>query len=175
MSEKTIEEKVVYEGKIVTLKKLTVKLESGKQALREIISHSGAVGVLAINSKDEICLVKQFRKALETDLWEIPAGKLEPDEDPFECAKRELKEETGITAAEWVFLGKIHTSPGFVDEGIYLYRAKNLVLGEAELEEDENIISEVFSLTDVKKMIKDGVITDAKTMAALLYHQLQEE
>jgi ADP-ribose pyrophosphatase len=117
--EKTEKESIIYQGKIIKVKELDIKLPNGLMGKREIVEHPGAVAILTTTKDGKIVLIKQFRKACEEILWEIPAGKLEKGEAPLDCAKRELKEETGYTARNWALLGKFYTSPGFCNELIY--------------------------------------------------------
>lgn len=172
-TETTISSTKIYDGKIIKVNLDTVQLPNGNEALREIVLHQGAVGVLAITSDNKIILVKQYRKALETAIFEIPAGKLEKDENPADCAIRELQEETGFIASNITQIAKFYTSPGFANEIIYLYEAKDLIQGEASPDEDEFVEIYQFSLEEALDMVKDGRIIDAKTLIAIYYWQNQ--
>lgn len=165
--EKTIESKYVYKGKILNLRVDKVELENGKASTREIVEHKGAVAIIAIDG-DCLLMVKQFRKAIEKDLLEIPAGKIE-NEDPLNCAIRELKEETGYTAAKWNFICEFYSTPGFSNEKIYLYCATDLAKGEAVPDEDEFIKIERLKMKDAIRMLKNGEFHDAKTIIGLYY------
>lgn len=167
--EKTEHVETIYNGKIINVKKLDVKLCNGKLAKREIVEHPGAVSVLALTNDHKVILVKQFRKATEETLWEVPAGKLEKGEEPLECAKRELQEETGYTAEHWEKIGQFYSSPGFCNEMIHIYFAKNLSSGELNLDEDEFLDDFVLTIEEVKNLMNDGSIRDAKTQIALQY------
>lgn len=167
--EKTIEKEVVYKGKIVELSVHTVELPNGRKSKREIINHPGAVAILAFNQENKILMVKQFRKPIERVLLEIPAGKLEPNEDIKECALRELEEETGFIAGKLEYLGKIHTSAGVCDECIHIFKASNLKEGNFGGDEDEFISIEAHTIDEINTMIINGEITDAKTICSLAY------
>ncbi|CAM3011848.1 NUDIX hydrolase [Hathewaya histolytica] len=167
--EKTLEKEEIFKGKIVDLSIHTVELPNGKKSKREIINHPGAVAIVAFTKENKILMVRQFRKPLEKVLLEIPAGKLEHNEDIKDCALRELEEETGFIAGELEYLGKIHTSAGFCNECIHIFKATKLGKGTLGGDEDEFISTEEYSLDDVKNMVKSGEITDAKTISSLMY------
>lgn len=174
--EKTEKESIIYQGKIIKVKELDIKLPNGLMDKREIVEHPGAVAILTTTKDGKIVLIKQFRKACEEILWEIPAGKLEKGEAPLDCAKRELKEETGYTARNWALLGKFYTSPGFCNELIYIYLASNLIAGEAILDEDENLEQYLLDSSQIDNLIENGHIKDMKTITALLFFkQLQSK
>jgi len=122
--EVTINSKYIYKGTILNLRVDEVQLENGRTSSREIIEHKGAVAIVAVDGEDLI-MVRQYRKAIEGELLEIPAGKLE-DEDPLECAKRELKEETGYSADRWQYVCDFYSTPGFSNERMFLYYATDL-------------------------------------------------
>lgn len=164
----TLNSKLVYEGKIIDVYKDDVEIATGAKSLREVVRHSGGVVVVALKDDETILMVKQFRYPIKETVLELPAGKLEKDEDPFEAAKRELEEETGYCANEWKSLGYIHTSPGFSDEKLYLYLAKDLEFTHCHPDDGEIIESHEYSLESVLKMIKDGEINDAKTLCGIM-------
>ncbi|GIM48299.1 ADP-ribose pyrophosphatase [Collibacillus ludicampi] len=145
----------------------TVRLPNNKKTSREIVRHPGAVAVLAVTSENKIILVKQYRKPCDEVLIEIPAGKLEKGEEPLECAKRELIEETGYTAGTWEFVHSFYTSPGFADEKIYLYMARDLTKGTRQLDPDEFLDLIEADREEVMQMIEKDMIHDAKTLIAL--------
>lgn len=122
--EKTLDSQMMYDGRIIKVYKDNVELADGKKSFREVVRHSGGVVILAFKDEDTILLVKQYRYPIGEIVLELPAGKLEKGEDPFEAAKRELEEETGYCANKWTDLGYINTSPGFSDEKLYLYLAQ---------------------------------------------------
>ncbi len=166
--EKTLKTERIYEGKVVNLRVDTVELPDKKYSKREIVEHSGAVGVIGINDDGRVVLVKQYRKAVDEFLLEIPAGKIEPKEDPKECAIREFKEETGYSASNFHPLVQCFTSPGFSDEKIYLYMAEDLVKGTALPDEDEYIETVEIPFENALEMITKGEIQDSKTIIAIL-------
>lgn len=167
--EKTIEEKNIYDGKILNLKLQKVELPNGKVTKREIVKHPGAVAIIAYVDEETILLVEQFRKAVDKVLLEIPAGKIESGEEIELCGRRELEEETGYRAEKFEYLGKIYTSPGFCDEIIYIYKAEKLVKGIVGGDEDEFINLHKVKVNKLKEMIKNGEVCDAKTISAFMY------
>lgn len=173
LEEKTISTKQIFHGKIIDVNLTEVELPNGKTAQREIVNHPGAVGILAITDENKIILIKQFRKAIEKTIIEIPAGKLEKNEDPKVCAYRELKEETGYIAKDMIPLGKIYTSPGFANEVIYLYKAEGLIADIAEPDEDEFLELLELSFTEIKELIDYGEFFDAKTLIAINNWQIE--
>lgn len=173
--EKTIESKEVYKGKIFTLKKDVVELPGGKTTQRDVVSHHGGVGVIAMTSDGKIPMVRQYRKGIEMVSLEIPAGKLEKDEDPLECGIRELREETGFSAKDFSFITKIAPTPAYCSEIIYIYEAKELVEKEQKLDEDEFLNVEYYTLDQLYNMILSGEIIDAKTIVAVMYLYKKEK
>jgi len=169
--EKTLDSKIVFDGKIMTVHKDTVELPTGKTSFREVVEHSGGVVILASHKKDgveNILMVKQFRYPLKQVILELPAGKLEKGEKPFEAAKRELIEETGYKAQKWQDLGFIYTSAGYSSEKLYLYKASDLeYVGECPDEGEFLKICE-YKKDEILSMIKSGEITDAKTICAMM-------
>ncbi len=172
--DRAIEERIesgkrVFEGKLVKVDCMDVTLPDGKSAKREAVRHPGAAAVVAVDDKNNVLLVRQYRAAIAKPLLEIPAGKLDfPGEDRLETAKRELKEETGMTASSWVHLTDTVTSPGFCDEMIGIYLATGLSAGEVSPDEDEflNVIKVPFDM--LMAMARRGSITDSKTLVGLL-------
>lgn len=171
--EKTISKESIYKGKIIEVEKHKVSLPNDETAYREVVKHNGAVAICALTPNQEVILVKQYRKALEQELLEIPAGKLEPGEDRKSAAMRELEEETGYKAKKLTLIGEVYGTPGFSNEKISVYFADALVEGEVNLDEDEFVEKVLYSLDDVKKAVEDRTIEDAKTFIAfqhLLLH-----
>ncbi|RKD34553.1 NUDIX hydrolase [Thermohalobacter berrensis] len=166
--EKTMKTEKIYDGKILKLRIDTVELPDKKYSKREIVEHPGAVGIVPITENNEVVLVKQYRKAVEKVLYEIPAGKLEIGEEPLNCAVRELKEETGIIADKMEFISEFYTTPGFCDEKIYLFIAQGLEEGKANPDNDEYIDVVKLKINEVLSMINDGVILDSKTIIGIL-------
>lgn len=167
--EKLIEQKEVFNGKVLKMITERVELPNGKEGYREIVKHPGAVAVLAINDKGNVVLVEQYRRAVDKILFEIPAGKLEKSENIDIAAKRELEEETGYKARKFTYLGKIYTAPGFTDEVIHIYKAEELYKGEVNRDEDEFINVIEMSIEDIKKAIKEGNILDSKTISSIMF------
>ena len=171
MNEKTIKEEMIYKGKILNLKKINVVLDNGIESTREIVEHKGAVTIIVFEN-DKFLFVKQYRKAHEEILLEFPAGKLEEGEDPLECAKRELEEETGYKSDNLELIQVIYPSPGFCTEKIYLYKALELSKGEKNFDPDEDLITEWIAKEEVLKMISLGKIKDAKTLIGVVLYTL---
>lgn len=171
IQEKTLKCERIYEGKIINLRVDTVELPDRKYSKREIVEHGGAVGILPVTEDGKLILIRQFRKAVESMILEIPAGKLEEKEEPIQCAHRELTEETGLVAAQLTPMVDIYTSPGFCNERIHLYLATGLTQGEAHPDEDEYIQVVPLSLEEAMAHIARGEIKDSKTIIALLHYQ----
>lgn len=173
-----IEEKLftkrVYEGKIINLRVDTITLPGGKTTTREVVEHAGAVAIVPINEKNEIILVQQYRYATGKVLLEIPAGKLEPGESAPNCAGRELLEETGYAAADLQELISFFSTPGFSDEKLHIFLARELTYYKQQLDEDENIDVVIMPLVQAVDLIWAGEICDAKTIAGILavYYRL---
>lgn len=164
--ERTLETKEIFRGRIISVQVDTVQLPNGETATREIVRHPGAVAVLALLD-GKLLVVEQFRKPLERAQVEIPAGKLEPGEDPMEAAIRELEEETGYKARSIRHLRTFSTSPGFAEEVIHLYVADDLEPGEVHLDDEEFLTCEAITLEEAERYMADGRIYDAKTVLAV--------
>jgi ADP-ribose pyrophosphatase len=171
--EMTLSSKPIYQGKIISLQVDEVELPNGKTAQREIVKHPGAVAVMALLD-DQMIVVEQYRKPLEKSQIEIPAGKLDPGEEPLEAAKRELKEETGYTCEDENIrlVCSFYTSPGFANEIIHLYVAEQLLPGEVNPDDDEFLECSAITLEEAKRLIQDGSISDAKTITAVYAWQV---
>lgn len=173
LTEKTTASETLYKGSVIELTVDKVLLPNGKEAKREVVKHRGGVGVIAEDDNGNILFVKQFRYPYKEVVLEIPAGKRDSvDEDPLECGKRELREETGAVAKEMIPLGKLYPSPGYCGEIIWLFAAKGLEFSENDLDEDEFLNLERISLEKAVKMVLDGEISDAKTQIAILKYQM---
>lgn len=172
--EKYISGETMFDGKILRVTVDTVELENGKHAKREVVHHHGGSGVVALTDRDEVYLVRQFRYAFGQELLEIPAGKLEPGEEPLPAAQRELMEECGLTADKYIDLNPIYPSVGYDNEVIYMYLATGLHETQANPDEDEFLDLIKMPLEDALEMIKNGQIKDAKTVAALLKVKLMK-
>lgn len=157
-----------YEGLIINVRNDIVELPDGKMAGRDIVEHPGGVGVAAITDNNELLMVRQFRAAPKKVLLEIPAGKLERNEDPKVCGMRELSEETGHTANEFFKVAEVYSSPGFADELIHIYVAKGLKPVESSPDEDEFLEIEKIPISELKKMVDRCEIYDAKSVIAIL-------
>ena len=160
------EKNYLYKGKILKLRNDTVCLPDGLETKREIVEHKGGSAIL-VEEKGKILFVKQYRYAYEKELLEIPAGKLDEGEDPIVTARRELEEECGIIG-DMEFVREVYPSPGYTNEIIRIYKAKNLSKGKMNLDEEEFLSSVWIDKNQVKEMIKKGEIRDAKTLIALM-------
>ncbi|WP_042458076.1 NUDIX hydrolase [Neobacillus dielmonensis] len=176
LEEKTINSEEIFTGKVISLHVQEVELPNGNYSKREIIKHPGAVAILAVTDDNKILMVEQFRKALERTIVEIPAGKLEQGEDPAECARRELEEETGYECKSLERITSFYTSPGFADEIVHVFLARGLSKKEnaAGLDEDEFVNLEEISLEEALRYVEQQKIYDAKTIYAVQYLQLQK-
>ena len=159
----------IFDGHILHVYKDTVELPNGKEASRELIRHIGAVAVVPLTDEGNVIVERQFRYPLDQVITEIPAGKLDSfDEDRLEAIKRELREETGYVADEWMELGDYHPAAAYTDERITLYLATGLHKGERELDDDEFLDVIEIPLVDLVRDIALGKITDGKTQVAIL-------
>lgn len=169
LKEEKVTSKLLYDGRIIKLYNDEIRLPDGNPAFREYVRHPGGICVVPVTDKNEVMLVRQFRYPYGEETAEIPAGKRDSfDEDPLEGGKRELKEELGITAETFVFLGEFYPTPGYTDEVIYMYAAKGLTQGEADPDEDEFVTPEKYHIDTLIGMIMEGEIKDGKTQAAVL-------
>ena len=169
LTEVQTESQEIFDGVILHLFKDTVRLPNGNPATREVIRHVGAVGVIPITEDGKVIIERQFRYPLDRVVTEIPAGKLDSfTEDRLSAAKRELEEETGYTAKEWISLGDYYPTPAYCDERITLYLARGLALGQRHLDEDEFLNFELVPLSDLVEDVMNGRITDGKTQVAVL-------
>ena len=166
--EKTIKSEIKFEGRIVRIETDTIELANGNTAYREVVRKNGGVCVVPLTEDNEVILVNQFRYPYGEVVKEVPAGKMESNEDPLECGLRELSEETGYTAGNVVSLGVFYPSPGIMDEVLYMYLATDLKKGEVHLDEDEFLTSEKLPLDKAVEMILNGEMPDGKTQTALL-------
>lgn len=166
--EKTLSQDYLYRGKIINLRRDTVALANGREALREVVEHPGGVCVAALTGKGEVLMVEQFRYPYRKALLELPAGKLEKGEEPEICGRRELSEETGARAEKFISLGQLYPSPGYCAEIIHIYAALGLSFGKQALDEDEFLDVKRIKLEDAVNMVLENSIKDAKTQAALL-------
>ena len=166
--EPTVSSERVYEGRILSLRLDTVELPGGKKTRREIVEHVECVAIVVLDSEENVLMVRQFRKPVERALLEIPAGGVEEGEEPLDCVRRELQEETGYLARRIERLGGFYSAPGYCTEFLHLYLATDLMPGNLDAEEDENIEVVVVPLSRVSQLIACGEICDAKSIAGLL-------
>ena len=166
--EKTLTSETKFEGRIIKVLRDTVELENGKTSAREVVCHNGGVCVAALTEQNEVLLVRQFRYPYKEVLLELPAGKLEKGEDPFEAGKREFKEECGATADSYFSLGEVYPSPGYCGEIIHLYGAAGLHFGQQHLDEGEYLDVVRMPLDEAVRRVMTGEIKDAKTAIAIL-------
>lgn len=166
--ERTLRSERIFQGKLVGLRVDTVELPSGVQTRREIVEHGACTAIVAIDANGEVVLVRQFRKAVEEALLEIPAGNVESGEEPLDCACRELEEETGFGAEKWQKLGFFYTSPGFCTEGMHVFLATGLRQASREPDADEIIDVVRVPFDEIVGLIASGEVRDAKSVAGLL-------
>lgn len=159
--------KLIHKGNLIELHKERVELSNGGHTHFDIVKHPGGAVIAAINEHNEICLVKQWRHAVGEFIWECPAGCLEANETPLYSAKRELEEEAGIIAEQWQELGKVVSSPGFSNEVLYFFEARELRSGTMKLDDAEELEAHWLPLETAMTMARNGEIIDAKTLAIL--------
>ncbi len=167
-TEPTISSQEIFSGRVFNIRVDKIQLPNGGSTTREIVEHNGGVGIIALDDNGYVAMVRQYRKGAEDFLLEIPAGKLAKGEDPLDCAKRELKEETGLTAETYTYLGSYFVSPAYDTEKIHIYLAQGLTQGEASLDPGEYLNAEHIHISDLVKMCLGGEITDGKTAIAIL-------
>ncbi len=172
LEEVTLQNNRVYDGKILKLDVDTIQQPDGRVSKREIVRHKGGAAVFFVKD-GRLALVKQFRYAYRQAIYEIPAGKLEPNEPPEVTAKRELEEETGYVAPSLTLMGKLYPTPGYTDEIIYIYLAKEATFTQMHLDEGENLTVTFMPMDEVLTRIRSGEICDAKTVYAV-YRYLYE-
>ena len=168
LTEKTLEQNYIYRGKILDFHVDKAELENGRAVTRECVDHRGGVSVAALTENNELYFVRQYRYPYHEVVLELPAGKLEQGEDPFEAGKRELREETGVTGKNYVDLGKLYPSPGYTNEIIYLYACRADTRGADDLDEGEFLEAEKIPLKKAVEMVMSGEIMDSKTQVLVL-------
>lgn len=166
--EKTLEQKMLYQGKIISVHLDKAELEDGRTVMRECVDHCGGVCVAVLTDENEMLFVRQYRYPYHEVVLEAPAGKLEPSEDPFEAAKREQREETGTTGKNYLSLGVMYPSPGYANEVLHLYACRVASRGELCLDEGEFLEVEKIPLSRAVEMAEHGEIPDAKTQLLIL-------
>lgn len=176
LKEKLFESQRIFKGRLLGLRRDTVVLPDGRHGVREVVEHPGAVAVVALTDGGEVLMVEQYRYAAGELLLEIPAGCLEPGEEPLACAQRELREETGAAAEKWMPMGKIYSSAGWSNEVIHLFAARGLTFTEGRLDEDEFLNVRTLAWEAALEQCENGENPDAKTVAALLrFARLREK
>jgi ADP-ribose pyrophosphatase len=171
-AEVTIDSHIDFRGRLLTVRTDRVRLADGSETSREIVEHRGAVAIVAVDSEGQILLVRQYRKAAERALLEIPAGTLEPGEEPQDCAGRELIEETGYQAARIERICGFYTAPGYCTEFLDVFVARELTPAFAEADADERIEVTRLPLDECLRLVRSGGICDAKSIVGLLAVEL---
>jgi ADP-ribose pyrophosphatase len=169
---KVLKTKVVYQAPVFYVTSEQVKEPSGVKVRRDLIRHPGSVVIMALDetkAEARVLLIKQYRYAAGDEIWEFPAGRIDPGDTPLSGAKRELAEETGYKAREWKRALFFYSSPGFLDETMSVFLARDLVKGKAKPEEDEFITASLVPISKAVRMVMDGEIQDAKTIAGILW------
>ncbi len=164
----TINREIIYSGRVFDIERDEVRHHSGYESIREVVRHNGGAVIVAMFENNDIILIRQYRYPVNERIYELPAGKLAPGEDPLDCARRELEEETGLSAVKWEKLTSLLTTPGFCSEVLHIYLATELHNGLQRLEEGEETI-QVFRipLADALYMCSEGIIHDGKTIAGV--------
>ena len=168
MAEKTLSSQLIYEGRAVRLRVDTVETAGGRKTTREIVEHDDCVAIIAVDAKDNLLLVRQFRKPVEKELLEIPAGGIDPGEDAEAAVRREMREETGYLPGKVESLGGFYSTPGYCSEYLYLYLASDLTPSQLVAEDTENIEVVRVPINQVVDLVTSGRICDAKSIAGLL-------
>lgn len=165
-----LKSEMVYEGPVFGVRRDEVVEPTGVRATREVITHPGSVVVLPVLKDGRILLIRQYRYATRQYLWELVAGRMDEGETVKEAAARELREETGYRAKRFRVFLDVYPTPGFLEERMFLLLAEGLTEGEAEPEEDEKIFSHAYKLSELKQMMRQGNLRDAKSVAGILYY-----
>ena len=168
--EKTLSSQLIYDGQIVKLRVDTVRMPGSRETRREIVEHSDCVAIVAIDNDKNVLLVKQFRKAVEKELLEIPAGGIDPGEDPVTAVRREMQEETGCLPRKVERLGGFYSTPGYCTEYLHLYLATDLTPSQLFAEDTESIKLVRVPISQIPGLIASGSICDAKSIAGLLIY-----
>lgn len=178
MELKLLKRNIIYSGKVFNTIVDDVEYESGNRSIREVAEHPGGAVIFAVFPDKKVILIKQHRYPIDKFIYELPAGKLNPNEDPLDCAKRELEEETGYKANKWQKLTTIYTTPGFCSEQLHIYMAQDLYPAEngRNLEEGELTMTvEILPLEKVIEMIKNQEIVDGKTISGVMVGKMRLE
>jgi len=169
--ENTISSEMIYEGKILNLRRDKVTIKNGGTSYREIVEHNGGVIILGITDEGKIPMIRQYRKPAEQVMFELPAGKLEKGEDPAKAAIREFKEETGYTAGNLRFITAFYPTVGYSEEVLHIFFADDLTAGDTAFDENESIEIEEYLPETLYELIDAGDINDGKTLIALLLYR----
>lgn len=172
MSAKTLECATLHKGRVFTLSRETVALENGVTVELDIVRHPGASAMVPLTENNTLMMIRQYRHAVGGFIWEIPAGTLDPNETPLECARRELIEEIGYSAGAWHKLGEITPVPGYSDERIHLFCARELTPARQHLDRDEILHVHEVPFDEAIQMVERGEIGDAKTLSGLFMTRL---
>ena len=164
----TVESSYIHRGRRINLRSDRIRAPSGQELIREVVEHPGAVAIVALDAEGQVILVRQYRHAVGRTLLEIPAGTLEPGEDPLECARRELEEETGYAAARWERIAGFYSSPGFCDEYLTIFQATGLSATPTRPDPDEIQGLVCVPLSETPRLIASGEICDSKSIIGLL-------
>ncbi len=175
LTEKLLEKRTIYKGRILSLRADTIELPNGEVAFREIVEHSGGAGILVVDKNDTIYLVMQYRYAYNKSILEIPAGKLTIGEDPAYCAIRELQEETGLIAGKCKLIHTIYPTCGYSSEIISIFSATDITHGEINLDEDEFVELVRMPFNKALELVISGEINDAKTVIAIYHYALNNK
>jgi len=171
VEEKTLSSEMIYEGAILNLRKDKVTVKEGRESFREIVEHDGGVIILGVTKDGRIPMIRQYRKAAKQVMFELPAGKLEKGEDPEVAALRELKEETGYTAASIRCAASFFPTVGYSEEILHIFFAEGLSAGETDFDDNESIDIELYDPEELFRQIDAGEMNDGKTMLALLLYR----
>lgn len=174
IEEVCVNENRIFDGKILSVRRDEVRTPSGHIAIREVVEHKAAVGMIAFTDTKTVLLVKQYRYAVHEETLEVCAGLIEPGEDPAQAAEREMQEELNVKASKLYRIGEFYASPGFCTEMFTLFLAEGLTRSSLPQDEDENVSVVEVKLTDIPKMIREGKIRDSKTFAALSWLMAKE-
>ena len=169
-----VNEKRIFDGKILSVRCDEVRVPSGHLATREVVEHKPAVGMLALTDRKTVLLVRQYRYAVREATLEVCAGLIEPGENPAQAAEREMQEELNVKAGRLLSIGEFYASPGFCTEMFTLFLAEDLTESSLPQDDDENVSVVEVKLSDVPKMIREGKIRDSKTFAALSWLMAKE-
>lgn len=169
LTETQIDSELAYDGDFLKVQRDAVRLPDGKQTTREYIRHPGAVVVLAVFDDGSVLLERQFRYPLDQVFIELPAGKIDPQEEALACAKRELREETGYVAKEWTYVCTIHNAIAYSDEHLDIFLARGLTEGERQLDDGEFLETFKASLPEALNWVREGKITDVKTIIGIFW------